>query len=140
MSNDNWFGIEPPKDANGEVIPLDTEVLYNKYENVFHVADFRYSPKEKEWLASGGFTGPKDSWCFETNRLLLAPPDSWEKLEEDAKVEACDYACAPWDEYGGGFLCCECRFQKSKSCQQAMIIDMIARAKRLAGVEEKDGE
>lgn len=64
------------------------------------------------------------------------PPDSWEKLEEDAKVKACDYAHAPRDEYGG-FVCRECRFQKSESCQQAMIIDMIARAKKLAGIEDE---
>lgn len=67
-------------------------------------------------------------------------PDSWEKLEEDAKrVKACDYAHAPRDEYGIT-VCRDCRFLKSKSCRQEMIIDMIARAKRLAGIEEQEGE
>lgn len=28
MSSDSVWGIEPPKDAGGKVIPLDTEVLY----------------------------------------------------------------------------------------------------------------
>lgn len=68
------------------------------------------------------------------------PPDSWEKLEEDAKmVKACDYAHAPRDEYGIT-VCRDCRFQKSKSCRQEMILDMIARAKKLAGIEEQEGE
>lgn len=67
------------------------------------------------------------------------PPDSWEKLEEDAKmVKACDYAHAPRDEYGIT-VCRDCRFQKSKSCRQEMILDMIARAKKLVGVEEQEG-
>lgn len=68
------------------------------------------------------------------------PLDSWEKLEEDAKmVKACDYVHAPRDEYGIT-VCRDCRFQKSESCRQEMILDMIARAKKLAGVEEQEGE
>lgn len=65
------------------------------------------------------------------------PPDSWEKLEEDAKMaKVCDYAHAPRDEYGIT-VCRDCRFQKSKSCRQEMLLDMIARAKKLAGIEEE---
>ena len=30
MISDSAWGIEPPKDAEGKVIPLDTEVLYSK--------------------------------------------------------------------------------------------------------------
>ena len=26
MRSDSWLGVEPPKDAEGRVIPLDTEV------------------------------------------------------------------------------------------------------------------
>lgn len=67
MSSDNVFGVEPPRDANGKVIPFDTEILYEKNGLVFYVADFRYSPKSKEWFASGGYTGNKNGWCAETN-------------------------------------------------------------------------
>lgn len=139
MSNDNWFGAEPPRDANGKVIPLDTEALCDKYENVFHVVDFRYSPKEREWLASGGFTGPKDSWCLDTNRLLLAQPDSWEKLEEDAKKIVCEYVGAPLNEIGLT-TCNGCRFDKYEECYSEMVLDVLARAKKLAGIEEQEGE
>ena len=137
MSSDNRFGVEPPKDADGKVIPLDTETLYETGGQVFHVAAFRYSPKRREWFASGGYTGARNGWCIETDKFFLTPPDSWDKLEEDAKkVKACDYAHAPRDEYGIT-VCCECRFQKSESCRQEMILDMIARAKKLAGIEEE---
>ena len=141
MSSDNVFGADLPKDANGKVIPLDTEVLYDKYENVFHVADFRYSPKERKWLASGGFTEPKDSWRLDTNRLLLAPTDSWEKLEEDAKKSACRYFGRFLD--GPIVTCSNCPISKrsdGRTCAQHMQIDLVKRAKRLAWIEEQEGE
>ena len=135
MSNDNWFGAEPPRDANGKVIPLDTEVLYDKYENVFHVVDFRYSPKEREWLASGGFTGPKDSWCLDTNRLLLAPPESWEKLEEDAKKSPCRYFGMSEDQNASCETCPHGPWATDRICGENMRLDLIERAKKLAGIE-----
>lgn len=67
------------------------------------------------------------------------PADSWEKLEEDAKMRACDYAHAPRDEYGEA-VCCGCRFQKNESCHHEMTIDVLKRAKRLAGIEEQEGK
>ena len=138
MSNDNWFGAEPPRDANGKVIPLDTEVLYDKYENVFHVVDFRYSPKERKWLASGGFTEPKDSWRLDTNRLLLAPTDSWEKLEEDAKKSACRYFYEPEEKDIVSCMDCKHSYQATgRRCRVNMQIELVKRAKRLAGIEEE---
>lgn len=67
------------------------------------------------------------------------PADSWEKLEEDAMKTTCNYALAPRDE--DGLTTCEgCRFQKNESCHHEMTIDVFKRAKRLAGVEEQEGE
>ena len=62
--------------------------------------------------------------------------DSWEKLEEDARKTACDYALAPRDE-DGITTCDGCRFQKSKSCSNEMTLDVVERAKKLAGIEEE---
>lgn len=65
----------------------------------------------------------------------LEPPDSWEKLENDAKKTSCGYASAPRDE--NGLTICEgCRFQKTESCSQEMTLDVLKRAKKLAGVED----
>lgn len=65
------------------------------------------------------------------------PADSWEKLEEDAKKTSCGYASAPRDE--NGLITCEgCRFQKSESCGQEMTLDVLKRAKKLAGIEEEE--
>lgn len=137
ISSDNVFGVELPKDANGKVIPLDTEVLYDKYENVFHVVDFRYSPKEREWLASGGFTGPKDSWRLDTNRLLLAPTDSWERLEEDAKKNPCRYFGMSEDQNASCKTCPHGPWATDRICGENMRLDLIERAKKLAGIEEE---
>lgn len=64
------------------------------------------------------------------------PADSWEKLEEDAKKTPCGYARAPRDE--DGLTTCEgCRFRKSESCSQEMTLDVLKRAKKLAGIDEE---
>lgn len=65
-----------------------------------------------------------------------APADSWEKLEKDARKTACDYAPAPCDE-DGLTTCYGCPFQKSESCSNEMAIDLVERAKKLAGIEEE---
>ena len=62
------------------------------------------------------------------------PAESWEKLEEDARKTACDYALAPRDE-DGLTTCDGCRFQKSESCSNEMTLDVVERAKKLAGIE-----
>ena len=62
--------------------------------------------------------------------------DSWAKLEEDAKKMTCDYASAPLDE--NGFATCDgCRFHKGGSCHVKKTIDVLERAKKLAGIEEE---
>lgn len=66
------------------------------------------------------------------------PPDSWEKLEEDAMKMTCDYAHAPRDE-DGLTTCKGCRFQESRSCHRDMTCDVLERAKKLAGIEEQEG-
>lgn len=132
-SNDNWFGIEPPKDANGEVIPLDTETLYETDGQVFHVLSFRYSPKEGEWSVRGGYTGSQNGWCAYTDRLLLAPPDSWDKLIGDLRnaVEKDIATCAYMSPAGKG--CTECLVKDMKHCTRSAFADIADRIERLRG-------
>lgn len=142
---------ERPHDCDGVPIEVGEVVYYFDKESgepkagfgPFRVID--YGPHAQAVLLryeKGGVDGYGNySESFESCELLThRKPDSWEKLEEDAKmVNACDYAHAPRDEYGIT-VCRDCRFQKSKSCRQEMILDMIARAKKLAGIEEQEGE
>ena len=68
-----------------------------------------------------------------------APADNWEKLEEDALKGVCEYAEA---ERRPGTIdartCCGCRFDEDgdgPTCEKQMALDIIRRAKALAGVE-----
>ena len=131
MSSDNRFGVEPPKDADGKVIPLDTETLYETGGQVFHVAAFRYSPKRMEWFASGGYTGARNGWCIETDRLLLAPPDSWDKLIGDLRNSVGRYmaACAYFNKAGED--CDECRSAGAGSCTSSAFAEIADRIEKL---------
>lgn len=65
------------------------------------------------------------------------PSYGWKKLEEDARKRICDYAHAPRDD--DGLVTCDgCRFHKPETglnCIQNFGIDLVKRAKRLAGIE-----
>lgn len=78
----------------------------------------------------------------DVRHFKYAPPDSWEKLEEDAAKEVCAYAGAPFsivdqDRYS----CTGCRFDdcssRKTSCWLQMNSELMARAKKLVGIEEE---
>lgn len=63
------------------------------------------------------------------------PADSWEKLEEDAMQHACSYF-----DIDEGTECKDCPHglkRTGKACWKHVRLDMIARAKKLAGIEEE---
>lgn len=133
ISSDNAFGVELPKDYNGKVIPLDTEILYENNGLVFYVADFRYSPKSKEWSACGGYTGNKNGWCAETNTFLLYPPDSWDKLIGDLRnaAEKDIATCSYMSPAGKG--CTECLAKATRNCTRSAFANIADRIERLRG-------
>lgn len=67
------------------------------------------------------------------------PPDSWEKLEEDAKKGSCRYFGKLEDI---NTVCSKCPHGRKTgiSCWQNMNLDLVRRAKRLAGIENQEGE
>lgn len=68
----------------------------------------------------------------EADNLTHARPDSWERLEEDLKKSTCDY-------FGFAPLSCGagegCPAYEKSSCKDFMALDIIRRAKALAGAE-----
>lgn len=69
--------------------------------------------------------------------LTHACPDSWERLEEDAVKVVCEYAGAVPDEFGD-YDCDTCRLFDARGnliCEQQMALDIVRRAKAIAGVE-----
>lgn len=69
--------------------------------------------------------------------LTHACPDSWERLEEDAVKVVCEYAGAVPDEFGD-YDCGTCRLFDARGkliCEQQMALNIVRRAKAIAGVE-----
>lgn len=131
VSNDSGFGVEPPKDAEGKVIPLDTETLYETDGQVFHVLAFRYSTRRRKWFASGGYTGDRNGWCIETDKFLLTPPDSWGKLIDDLRNSTGRYmaACAYFNPAGKD--CAECQSAGAENCTNNAFSDIADRIEKL---------
>lgn len=133
QSDDSYMKL--PLDADGEPIRIGDEV--NIDGDAMTVLGYRLHndmlllvTKDKK---SGLFFTPEPS---RVRHFKPEPADSWEKLEEDARKTACNYALAPRDE-DGITTCDGCRFQKSESCSNEMTIDLVERAKKLAGIEEE---
>lgn len=124
-----------PVDADGEPIRIGDEVNidcdamtvlgYHLHNDMLLLV-----AKDKK---SGLFFTPEPSIV---RHFKPEPPDSWEKLEKDARKTACDYAPAPRDE-DGLTTCDGCPFLKSESCSNEMTLDLVKRAKKLAGIEEE---
>lgn len=127
-----------PLDADGVPIRIGDEV--NVYGDAMTVLGYRLcndmllliaEDKKRGLVFTPGPSGVR--------HLKQEPADSWEKLEEDARKTSCDYASAPRDE-GGLTTCDGCRFYKSESCYAEMVLEVLERAKKLAGIEKLEGE
>lgn len=67
------------------------------------------------------------------------PPDSWEKLEEDALKDPCTYF-GKFEDQNVSCLKCPHSFDVTgRNCLKNMRLDLVERAKRLAGIEEQEG-
>ena len=105
--------IEPGDVVWGED-GLDWLVTGFRWDNGYHVV---------EAAARGEVKQLKPGW------LTHEEPESWERLEEDAAKGACAY-------FGSSeFSCKECLyFGREHDCSGLMAMDIVARAKALAGV------
>lgn len=116
-----WYGNVPaPTDKYGSVVPLDTKKLVNKGETL-DVYGFFYNVRLEDW-----FVEFMDGYSIRIGACTL--PDSWEKLEEDARKTPREYT-----EKLGVIVGNDGRVA-------AMARDLVRRAKRLAGIEEQPEE
>ena len=63
------------------------------------------------------------------------PPDSWEKLEEDALKNPCRYFGMSEDQNASCKTCPHGPWATDRICGENMRLDLIERAKKLAGIE-----
>ena len=102
-------------------------------EHVYHVETgaelvVKELPKLGEYQAVVVFAPPASHLTsFDPDQLTHERHESWERLEEDAKKDACDYF---WR--GKAAPCNGCPREQSDDCAVDMAIDLVRRAKKLA--------
>ena len=118
MGTSDWpYDVPAPLDANGFLVPLDTKELVYKGETR-GVYSFLYSVRSKCWFV-------EFLECVGTCVNSCTLPDSWERLEEDARKTPRDYIEGRGIEVG------------SDGRVAAMSQDIVSRAKALAGVRDE---
>ena len=126
-----------PNDADGNVIPSNVKVMYEKDGTVIRVDDMIYFIMSKKWRV---LSGPL---VHEPSRLYLTKPDSLEqlaadldRLANDPEIVACTYLNR--DKRN----CCGCKFKNSlddfgnRNCTKPFLRDVAARVHRLCGDAE----
>jgi hypothetical protein len=128
LENSSWAkGVPAPRDADGEVVPLTTKVMYGDDGRELEVSIFKLwnEPYAMQWRAS--CTNKDGGMRYaDVSNLHLTRPDSWEKLEEDAKLAPRAYL-----EKRGTVPGRDGRVA-------AMAVDIVRRAKVLAEVGADD--
>ena len=107
----------------------------------------QWEPNPEEMITAidgllGAIFGTKNEASNESEQKAPEPEDSWERLEEDARKVTFDY----WSCKGTG--CCDCPskvggekpYQRygTGGCSTAKAVDILARAKKLAGVTDDE--
>ena len=112
-----------PRDATGRVVPFDVAKVYNFKPGYAPrvVLGLKYSRNLGQWLFE--FDNGAYGRC---PNYYLDPPDSWERLEEDARKAPRGYIEGRGIEVG------------SDGRVAAMSQDIVRRAKALAGVSGND--
>ena len=126
-----------PNDADGNVIPSNVKVMYEKDGSVVRVDDFVHSIVSKKWRVRMG------SVIFDPSKLYLTKPDSLEQLAADLDRLANDpemLACTYLNRDKRN--CCGCKFKTSladfgnRNCTKPFLLDVAARVHRLCGDAE----
>lgn len=137
----NWYeGVPVPVDADGNVVPLTTTVMYddNGAELAASRFEFKNCGSNKGWTAFCAQVnfGPQP---YGLQELHLHRPDSWEKLADDlARYEENKVTC----EYFGmtlGGTCDGCRGRNRRlSCIAAALDDVARRVRAIREAERNE--
>lgn len=126
-------GVPVPVDADGNVVPLDTEKMYTDDGEMVRVESICYGAHL--WYVRRMYSD-KTYWL---DSLHLNCPDSWERLEED--VARCDdklISCAYYNRVLGE--CDGCPSNGPEYCGSKIMHDILRRAKALAGRGAKEAD
>ncbi|MBS6395431.1 MAG: hypothetical protein KH395_12420 [Bacteroides sp.] len=134
-------GVPVPKDADGEVVPLTTKVMYTHMGKKIELSEFDLLHS----VLSGGFVwrairntghGVED---LKLAFLHLRRPDSWERLEEDiSSIKNADYPCDYFNYPDCGMPCYSCSVHTdAEDCTAELARDVLRRARKLAERDAK---
>lgn len=129
--------IALPRDAEGREIPLRTKVLYDANGKKLNITSFTFRCDAQNgcwayWKAFSPDVKGEDGMCY-VDGLYLTPPDSWDKLKQDALKSPCEYF-GRRNNYDS--VWCDGCPAKDGSCCKTKSLDLVRRAKALAGVTE----
>ena len=120
-----------PNDADGNVIPSNVKVMYEKDGTVVRVDDMIYLINSKKWRV---LSGPL---AFEPDELHLTKSDNLNRLAADIdrvinhpEGIICAYANRKKRECSG------CKFNKQPSCLNAFVRDISSHVHHLCGDAE----
>lgn len=108
--------VPVPVDADGNVVPLDTEKLYTDDGEMVRVDSICHGARL--WHVKR-MHSDKTYWL---DSLHLCRPDSWERLEEDVNLGCHDY----------------CERYRLEECEYNVRAHMLGRAKALAERDAKE--
>lgn len=126
-----------PNDADGNVIPSNVKVMYEKDGSVVRVDDLVHGIVSKKWRVRSG------NMTFIPSQLYLNKPDSLKQLAADLDRLASDpemVACTYLNRDKRN--CCGCKFKNSlddfgnRNCTKPFLLDIAARVHRLCGDAE----
>lgn len=143
----NAEGFQPdsymklPVDADGIAIRPGDKIYFNGDSEGFALKCIAVGrppcPVEFVDWEETGTTAWEEGSAFTHRQPNHEQADSWEKLEEDARQRVCSYFGIDQDTAS----CDDCPHGSSRTgrtCWQNANLDMIARAKKLAGIEEEE--
>lgn len=133
--------------SSGERVKRPVQSVLDADGVEIKVGDTVWCEDGSEWLVEE--LNRYGARCFDGDKrrtfipafLTHTRPDSWERLEEDELKGVCEYAGAEPSEFDA-HDCDACRFYGEHGklmCKQLMALDIVRRAKALAGVEVAAG-
>lgn len=126
-----------PNDADGNVIPSNVTMMYEKDGTPVHVDNFVYCITFKSWHVISGkeVLNPKNLYLNRPDTLELLAADL-DRVINDPDRAACTYLNR--DKRS----CCGCKFKNNidefgnRNCTKPFLLDVSARVHRLAGDAE----
>lgn len=134
----NWYdGVPAPVDADGNVVPLTTKVIYDDDGTELAASRFEFKNcgSNKGWTAfcAQANFGPQP---YGLQELHLHRPDSWERLTDDlGRYEDAKSPCAYFDCMGK--TCAGCPVEALSDCKYCALDDV---ARRVRALRERDAK